>query len=64
VPKVELARDVRGWVRVYIDRPVVVGVGGVEALLLPGALPALLDAFGLVERFHQRAILALMRKRT
>src|SRR6266508_3099587 len=30
--------------------------GGGEALFLPGALPALLDAFRLVERVHRRIV--------
>jgi len=32
-----------------------IGIGVVETFLLPGALPALLDAVRLVERIHQQA---------
>jgi hypothetical protein len=52
VAEVQVAGDVRRRVR---DREALargVGIGVVVALFLPRALPAFLDAFGLVERFH------------
>jgi hypothetical protein len=50
------AGDVRR--RVHDDErlPRRVGVGAVEALLLPGLLPALLDALRFVERIHARDV--------
>ena len=52
VAEVQVARDVRRRVG---DREALVrgvGVGVVVPLFLPGPLPALFDALGLVERFH------------
>jgi hypothetical protein len=54
VPHVQLAGHVRRRVRDHELRPRV-GLGVVEALLFPGALPPLLDALGLVEGVHQAA---------
>jgi hypothetical protein len=39
--------------RVDVRRARIVGVGAVEAFLLPGALPAFLDAPRVVARLHQ-----------
>jgi hypothetical protein len=47
VPGVELAGDVRRRVGDDEPRPRVVRLGVVETFVLPGALPAFLDAFGL-----------------
>ncbi len=61
VAHVERARDVRRRDRddVRVARPVRVGV--VEALLLPDALPALLDARVCVERLHHAEPIVVMR---
>src|SRR6266545_1138318 len=55
VSGVERARDVWRRVRDHEPRPRRVGLGGVEAFLLPDPLPPFLDALRLVERVHQRA---------
>src|SRR5216683_1160263 len=61
---VQCARDVRRRMSNYELRPGRIGLRAVEALLLPGLLPALLDALRLVERIHHaRAILASPRRR-
>jgi len=49
---VQVSRHVRRRVRDDEAFPARVRVGVVVAFLLPGALPALLDALGLVESFH------------
>ena len=57
VPHVELARDVR---RRDADHegvvPAAARAGGVEALRLPGLLPAPLDARGVVQRIHGEGV--------
>src|SRR5260221_3294159 len=60
VAHMEDARHVRRRHGDNVRRPRVVGLGVVEALLFPGALPAFLDAVRLVERLqlHQAPILA------
>ena len=55
--EVELAGDVRRGEGVDPALAGRVGLGVVEPFLLPGALPALLDAVRVVERVHQAAIL-------
>ena len=55
VAHVEGPGDVRRRQRDHERRARVVGLGVVEALGLPGLLPAFLDALGLVERVHQQA---------
>ena len=55
VSKVEVARHVGRRMRDREALPRRIGIGVVEAFLLPGALPALLDAVRLVERIHQQA---------
>src|SRR6266540_1970811 len=55
VSQVKVARHVRGRMRDREAPSDRIGVRVVEALLLPRALPAFLDAFGLVERVHQPA---------
>ena len=52
VAHVQLAGDVRRRVRVDEGGAGRIGIGVVETLFLPGLLPALLDALGLVERVH------------
>ena len=52
VPHVERAGHVRWRHADHVGLARGVGLGVVEPLLLPGPLPARLDAFGLVERFH------------
>src|SRR5262249_55702258 len=52
VADVELARDVRRRVRIDVRGARRVDLRVVEALLLPGPLPAFLDAVGLVPRGH------------
>ena len=52
VAHVQRARDVRGWVRDDERRPASLRLRVVQALVLPGALPALLDTLGPVQRFH------------
>jgi hypothetical protein len=52
VAHVEVARHVRRRVSDHEALAGRVRVGVVVALRLPGALPALLDTFGLVQRFH------------
>src|SRR6185295_8565378 len=52
VTRVQRARDVRRRVRDHERLAPRAGLGVVETFVLPGALPALLDALGLVERFH------------
>ena len=52
VPHVQRARDVGRRNGDDVRRPRGVGNGPVEALLLPGALPAPFDAVGTVERIH------------
>src|SRR5438093_1024794 len=52
VAHMKVARHVRRRVSDYEALARRVGVGVVETLLFPGLLPALLDAVGLVERFH------------
>jgi hypothetical protein len=61
VPHVQLTRHVGRRVRVDIRRPVVVGLGAVEALLLPVPLPALLDALRVVAGLHQAILDATSR---
>ena len=52
VAHVQLAGDVRRRMGDHEGLPGRVGVGVVEAFLLPGPLPALLDAFRPVKRLH------------
>ena len=63
VAEVQLAGHVGRRVRVDVRRPRRVGVGVVEAFVLPDALPTLLDALRTVERLHlhQEPILASKR---
>jgi hypothetical protein len=62
VPHVERARHVR---RRHADDeglvPPLGHTGAVETLFLPRALPALLDAFRLVQRLHRRIVGAVER---
>ncbi len=63
VAHVQLAGDVRGRMRIDIRRAGRVGVGVVEALLFPGALPALLDAArGVAGLHHRGTILRRLRR--
>jgi hypothetical protein len=52
VPHVQLAGDVRRWVRDDEALARLIGVRVVQTLLLPRALPALLDALRTVPRLH------------
>ncbi len=52
VPHVQLPGHVRRRVGDHESRPAALGVRLVEALGLPRLLPALFDAFGLVQRLH------------
>ena len=52
VAHVQLTGDVRRRERDDERRPRIVGLCRVQALLLPGGLPALFDALGAVPRFH------------
>ncbi len=52
VTQVELAGDVRGRERDDEGLTRVVRLGGVQAFLFPGLLPARLDALRLVQRIH------------
>src|SRR5258708_6590172 len=52
VPHVQLAGHVRRRVRVDVRLARRIGIRLVEALSLPGLLPALLDALRLVQRLH------------
>ena len=54
VAEMEVAGDVRRREGDDVRLARVVGVGGVQPLMLPGLLPAGLDALGRVERIHRR----------